>query len=594
MTSFSTFPVGRIPASRIRDLAIRALALARGALARAGAQAQPAAAPAQPPAAPTLDETLVETEDFGSLPREALWAKDKSVMVLIPAGAFIQGLENPGEKGGKIQEAPAHEVWLSSFYIDKYEVTNAQYMKFVEITGHIKPRITRGRGLLDPEKPVVGVTWHDATAYAAWVDKELPTESQWEKAARGTDSRLYPWGEDWKEGAANTKEAGFGTTRAPGSFADDVSPYGVFDLAGNVAEWVFDWYDRDFYKKSPRENPRGPEEGVFSRTIRGGDYYNASSEARLTNRRFRVHNQALEELGFRCVRNLKIPPTPTPRPTMEFFNVTPTATPEPFSRIEPELFAAWAKEESLPLTLTPLNVGRKSPVKVINRMPVEVSLTLANAEPRIILYNEKLNPLSAKDIHLAVDTSLVLYVKIAPTGAILRCEPEFQSNALPAIILEPSRLLTILPKPGEAAEAPQERPQLIFAYQPPAFPWNRVTFFNAAETTVTLKFDKYPLEAAPAEGVDRTAAWFVDLGPAVAWDAVFVPGKRKVEFFYAGSFNCGAKPLEFVVSDARDLRGVLVRPNTRTNEKVQVFNRNLPVLESLLYEATLGTTTRRR
>lgn len=168
-------------------------------------------------------------------------------MVYVPAGPFIMGSDEDTD-----MEKPRREVFVDAFFIDRHEVTNAQYLKFVRATRHTPPTPTEEPPILEhnlwvgssvPKEfldlPVVNVTWEDAAAYAAWVGKRLPTEAEWEKAARGTDGRRYPWGDDFVKGYCNVEGKG----AAPvGSFPHDRSPFGCFDMAGNVAEWTADWF----------------------------------------------------------------------------------------------------------------------------------------------------------------------------------------------------------------------------------------------------------------------------------------------------------------------------------------------------------------
>ncbi|MBI3621429.1 MAG: formylglycine-generating enzyme family protein [Nitrospirae bacterium] len=199
-------------------------------------------------------------------------------MVLVPAGDFLMG-STPADGAVGIQvgvdELPQRTVYLKSFYIDQYEVTNRQYADYVKtgrgyapatwnFTQH--PLGRQGKrwpvGTLPPGEenhPVTDTDWYDARAYCAWAGKRLPTEAEWEKAARGTDGRQFPWGNDVDPRKANTMESGLQWARAVGSYPEDVSPYGVYDMIGNVAEWVSDWYHpypgstltRDAFGKHP-------------------------------------------------------------------------------------------------------------------------------------------------------------------------------------------------------------------------------------------------------------------------------------------------------------------------------------------------------
>ena len=203
-------------------------------------------------------------------------------MVRVPAGDFLMG-SNARELGLREDfpgdESPIHLVYLNDFWIDKYEATNEQYREFVKATGHREPIYWSEPGFSGPRQPVIGVSWDDAVTYCKWRGMYLPTEAQWEKAARGIDGRKYPWGNDFPDededgiGGLQNLRANFNSrhykTFDVGSFSKGVSPYGAWDMSGNVWEWCGDWYEKDYYKVSPPENPRGPYVGA-TRVVRGG------------------------------------------------------------------------------------------------------------------------------------------------------------------------------------------------------------------------------------------------------------------------------------------------------------------------------------
>ena len=227
----------------------------------------------------------------------------QSAMVFIPAGEFIQGTNRGG-----FNEKPERTVWLDGYWIDRYEVTNMEYLKFVTQTGHRKPgppsryakRLAQLRGDF---QPITYVSWHDADAYCRWLGKRLPTESQWEKAMRGTDGRLLPWGNSPRPFRANLggSEDGFESTAQVGSFPQDRSPYGVQDGLGNVMEWVEDWYD--IYPLKDVTDPRGPASGS-SRVLRGGGWHEDVEGCRSAVRLGRPPDSRAGTLGFRLVRDL--------------------------------------------------------------------------------------------------------------------------------------------------------------------------------------------------------------------------------------------------------------------------------------------------
>jgi formylglycine-generating enzyme len=227
-------------------------------------------------------------------------------MVLVPGGEFTMG---SGQ--GDDDEQPLHRVVLDSFYLDTFEVTNGRFAKFVEAIQSEPPW-----GFADQETPVVHadrpvrwVNWMEALGYCLWAGKRLPTEAEWEKAARGTDGRVYPWGNDPPTAAHAVfgLQEGAETVSPIGNRDKGTSPYGVHDLAGNLYEWVTDWYDEEFYTQTPSSNPRGPGEGT-AKVQRGGSYINQPYRLRAA---FRTKGDPTEHdphVGFRCAQDA--PPRP--------------------------------------------------------------------------------------------------------------------------------------------------------------------------------------------------------------------------------------------------------------------------------------------
>jgi formylglycine-generating enzyme required for sulfatase activity len=235
---------------------------------------------------------------------------DPVSMVTIPAGEFLMG--NP-EGMGRADEWPQRSVYLDAFAIDQVEVTNERYMVFIGTTGHRNPPNPYGTGPLLSAKgveqlPVVQTTWYDAKAYCTWAKKRLPTEAEWEKAARGTDGRLFPWGNE----PATSKLANFDrewedekTLYPVGSLPDGDSPYGVKDMAGNAREWVSDWYDPDYYKYAPDESPLGPDKKGVVRSIRGGSWHSPMADITTSARGRGGFALQTHGTGFRCARGLE-------------------------------------------------------------------------------------------------------------------------------------------------------------------------------------------------------------------------------------------------------------------------------------------------
>lgn len=228
--------------------------------------------------------------------------QEEAPMILIPAGEFIVGsIEGEGFN----DEHPPVTLDLDTFYIDKSEVTNAQFALFMEAAGHRAPMYWDDEKYNHPTQPVIGVTWFDADAYAKWAGKRLPTEAEWEKAARGTDGRMYPWGNEWDSLKCNSAIGADGR-QCPSpvaSFGEGASPYGVMDMAGNVWEWCADWYGSN-YSRSPRKNPKGRD---FSgeRVLRGGSWCTTDhAYLRCANRNWFSPDFGFDDAGFRCARDV--------------------------------------------------------------------------------------------------------------------------------------------------------------------------------------------------------------------------------------------------------------------------------------------------
>ena len=226
-------------------------------------------------------------------------------MVFVPAGEFLMG---SNDALAQSDEKPQHTVYLDAFWIDQHEVTNALYKKCVD-AGKCQPpnptsSFTRnfyyGNAQYD-NYPVIYVSWNDANAFCEWAGKRLPTEAEWEKAARGTGGRIYPWGNTFDKNLLNSSEGGAGDTTEVGKYPNGASPYRALDMAGNVWEWVNDWYDANFYSSSPRENPKGPNSGEF-RVLRGGSFYSNLDLVRAAIRLNYSPDLRINGFGFRCAQ----------------------------------------------------------------------------------------------------------------------------------------------------------------------------------------------------------------------------------------------------------------------------------------------------
>ena len=229
-------------------------------------------------------------------------------MVLIPAGEFLMG---SAEGTGRKDEHPQHKVYLDAFWIDRYEVTGSDFEKYLAqnpmqhptVTGWYDRKVRPGMA----HKPVLGLTWKRCRNYCLWRGKRLLTEAEWERAAGGTHHRTYPWGEEpLDETRAHFNRCCFinkgDILREVGSLPGGKTPEGVYDMSGNIAEWVYDWYDARYYQKSPRTNPKGPAKGKYH-VIRGGAWNSLPDYMRTSHRYGYNDGQDFYGIGCRCAKS---------------------------------------------------------------------------------------------------------------------------------------------------------------------------------------------------------------------------------------------------------------------------------------------------
>ncbi len=261
----------------------------------------------------TAGDTSGDDDDVTEEPR------DPSEMVLVPAGPFDRGVVTITSGHCDIVESGYKTIVLSSFEIDKTEVTVAAYRECVD-SGTCLPAQT----LLVPtpescnfnvtdreDHPINCVDWYQATIYCAWAGKRLPTEAEWEKAARGTDRRVYPWGDDPVTCEHANYQNCVGSTTPVGSYPLGVSPYGALDMAGNLSEWVQDWLSEEYYDSSPLEDPQGPTDSFsdvylwgYTRVLRGGSWSRSANCVRAAVRGANYPDSRASNRGFRCARSV--------------------------------------------------------------------------------------------------------------------------------------------------------------------------------------------------------------------------------------------------------------------------------------------------
>jgi len=229
-------------------------------------------------------------------------------LMYVPAGDFLMGSL---ERTGGDDEHPQHTVYLDAYWIDQTEVTNAMYEKCVTAGSCTRPfnssSITHSSYYGNSQfsdYPVIYVDWNQAQSYCQWAGRELPTEAQWEKAARGLDGQTYPWGNQTPNQNRVNYNSKIGDTTPVGQYLDGSSPFGTLNMAGNVKEWVKDWYSSDYYSNSPTNNPSGPTTGT-KRVVRGGSWHYYDFEnIRTASRANDSPTFSDINIGFRCVQNI--------------------------------------------------------------------------------------------------------------------------------------------------------------------------------------------------------------------------------------------------------------------------------------------------
>jgi formylglycine-generating enzyme required for sulfatase activity len=292
----------------LRDEAQTPIAESAATPATAATTSVPAVALSQTPTPePTTTPSPVPTDTPAAM-APLVTTPDGATWVYVPAGEFLMGSAD-GDAEAEPDERPQHTVYLDAFWIMQTEVTNAMYAVCVEAGACAAPpnveSSTQSGYYGEPQfadYPVINVSWADASKYCEWAGGRLPTEAEWEKAARGTDGRIYPWGDDPPDAQRSNFGKHVGDTTLVGLYLSGASPYGALDMAGNVWEWTSDWYAEVSYANSPAQNPTGPSGGDL-RVRRGGSWKADAINVRTADRYGFDPDNRRDVLGFRCVRS---------------------------------------------------------------------------------------------------------------------------------------------------------------------------------------------------------------------------------------------------------------------------------------------------
>lgn len=528
---------------------------------------------------------MVPNEYGGHFPREIVWEGDGAEMVLVPYGTFRRGLSE--ERGGTPAERPEREIYLPSFYIDKYEVSNRRYLRYVEEAGGIRPRPSGNPALREPDHPVTAIPWDGANGYARWAGKILPTEAMWEKAARGPEGFLFPTGNTPpdKETVIHSRGS-YGTTVPVTKDTGDVSPYGVFHMGGNAAEWVSDWYEREYYQQDVTEHPKGPDSGL-SKSIRGGSFLAPRGETRATFRGVGLRTQIRDEVGFRTAW---IPSSPR-----EVAAVTPTPTPaatlaprEARARVM-ERFQETLKpylEQRLPelprdmMAAQALMSRGRADIQFINFTPWELSLTFVGPDQEVVFrYAEPLPRMTYRNVNLPreVDLHILAYAYEAPrNGPVNLGFVRAESNAV--ILVETEMFGPVVDsEAGEIAlrESTEAR-QFYSGFTPQ---WNIMEVFNSVEEPLIVRVEDV---TRSLEHPDLVGDYTIE--PHTSFRMRMAPGRYRVAADYFGAAEASSNVVTFRLDDRAARRLLRIQEDTTRQEQVVVITQRRPFLSIDLYE----------
>lgn len=529
---------------------------------------------------------MVPNEHGGYFPREIVWESDGSRMVLIPHGTFTMGLS--AARGGAPAEQPEREVYLPSFYIDKYEVSNRKYSRYVEQAAGQRPRPTGSPTLTHPDHPVCGVTWDAARGYARWTGRELPTEAMWEKAARGPENKLFTTGNTVPSREKVIFGRGpVGETVAVDRPTSDVSGYGVYHMGGNVSEWVSDWFERDYYKNAPRDNPRGPETGM-SKVYRGGSFVTTQEDLRVTRRHAALRTQIRDEVGFRTVWVPASPreiaertPTPTPQPTPEPRVQRQMVIDQFIEKLTP-----FIKDDApqLPreMMATRAHASRgNSEIQFVNFTPWQISLNFISTSHELVFrYGEPLPRMTYRNVTLPreIDLQVLAYAHGAPrTGPIHIGMVRAESTAI--LVISTEFFGPVVDGDGNVTDirTNTEVPQRYQGFSPQ---WNYVEAFNSTDEALLVR-----IEDVTRNLDDPTLVGEFTVESKHSFKMRLAPGRYRYSADYFGATDESSNRVTFRVDDRAARRLLHIQQDTGRAERVTVITQRKPFLAVELFEA---------
>lgn len=528
--------------------------------------------------------TRMVPNEYGSeFPQEIIWERDGSEMVLIPHGTFRMGLST--KDGGMQSEGPVHEVYLPSFYIDKYEISNEQYSKYYSVEPTARPRPSN-RELTAPELPVSGIPWYAAEGYAAWVGRELPTEAMWEKAARGPENTIHTTGNQRPDKDVVHHGRGAGALTVPVTKdTGDVSGYGVYHMGGNVSEWVRDWHKQSVYEgRTSVENPTGPEDGD-TKVFRGGSFTSPGSDTRATRRTSHPPALLLDDVGFRTVwvpRPVQSPKT-TPTPAV---TVPPIASDaEVLARLIEEVTPYMREHKELPSSMMAGSAFRYTGEEGVffgNMSPFDVTLTFVNPEDEYVYKHDFIVPsMSFQQVQLTKSKDLRI-VAMSPNApdpgpyviGTLRAESK------PMVIIPTEFFATVVDQTGKEID-PGNRTasQYYDVYRPQ---WNEFEVINRADLPIVVDVSA----AAPGSSeTERRSITELTLEPQEIVRLTLDPDYYQFLPNYIGARGEGGRVHQIRLDEKAARRLLIVTEDKESDDKVVVITQRKPYLKILEKDA---------
>jgi len=524
----------------------------------------------------------VPNEHGSTFPKEIVWEKDGSVMVLIPHGTFKMGLN--ADNGGAPNEGPEREVTLRSFYIDKYEISNAQYTAFLRDGGTAqRPRPAGNEKLLEEDRPVCAIPWTAAAAYANWADKALPTEAMWEKAARGPSNSVYVTGSTPPTAQQVVAERGPKGLTAPVKEATgDVSGYGIFNMSGNVSEWVADWFGREYYAQAPSDNPPGPGDGE-TRVIRGGSYFSRLNALRATARDANPPTLTRDDIGFRTIWIPTPPsnevaatpsPSPVPPPTREEVINGLTQLLIPYfeadtPKLEAELLASKAY----------MSKGFED-TQFINYTPFPMHLTFIGPDEELVYkYKEPLPAMTYRNVSLPRERNLVVlaYAPTAPSkGPVNLGALRAESRAI--IVLKSDLFSGTMDKDKVRHPVREGAADQYYSDYTPI--WNESEVFNELSDPILLRAFDTTMGEDRFELVLETV-----IEPKDVFQVTLKPGSYEFRADYIGATEESSTPATLDINDRAARRLLTIKQDAPDRGSVNVITERKPKLLFGIMEA---------